>query len=48
VVLDVFVMVQDNLQIVWAESRVIRTFCVTLQNLLEKILMSDVMVRVAS
>jgi hypothetical protein len=39
-------MVQDDLQIVWAESRVIRTFCVPLQNLLEKILMSDVMVRV--
>jgi hypothetical protein len=46
VVLDVFVMVQDDLQIVWAESRVIGTFCVPLQNLFEKILMSDVMVRV--
>jgi hypothetical protein len=46
VVLDVFVIVQDDLQIVWAESRVIGTFCVPLQNLLEKIQMSDVMVRV--
>jgi hypothetical protein len=46
VVLDVFMMVQDDLQIVWAESRVIGTFCVPLQNLFEKILMSDVMVRV--
>jgi hypothetical protein len=45
-VLDVFVMVQDDLQIIWAESHVIGTFCVPLQNLFEKILMSDVMVRV--
>jgi hypothetical protein len=47
VVLDVFVMVQEDLQIVWVESRVIGTFCVPLQNLLEKIPMSDVMVRVS-
>jgi hypothetical protein len=46
VVLDIFMMVQDDLQIIWAESHVIGTFCVPLQNLLEKILMSDVMVRV--
>jgi hypothetical protein len=39
-------MVQDDLQIVWTESRMIGTFCVPLQNRLEKILMSDVMVRV--
>jgi hypothetical protein len=46
VVLDVFVFVQDNLQIIWAKIRVIGTFYVPLQNLVEKILMSDVMVRV--